>query len=387
MTTPQEPKNQGQLPEGLQELRDRIDDVDHRLLRLLEERNELIGQVAAIKRRSGYGIRDYARERQLLADRGKRGGEAGVRQEVVESLFRVILWASRDRQAALGAELPLEMETRTVAIIGGNGGMGSLMARLFREFGHEVLIADVDTTLTSADAAAAADVTLISVPIEETIAVIEQVGPRCKEDGLLVDVTSIKCAPMAAMLGATTASVIGMHPLFGPSVHSLQGQRLVLVPGRDSGSWMEWMSTLMRGRGLVLLETTAEEHDAAMGIVQVLTHHATEVLGRSLQLLDVDIQKTLQFTSPIYLMELLMAARHFAQSADLYASIQMHNPETSKVLDALVCAGEELRGIVERGDREEFAALFASVHDHFGDFSEQALEQSAFLIDRLVERE
>ena len=86
-------------------------------------------------------------------------------------------------------------------------------------------------------------------------------------------------------------------------------------------------------------------------------------------------------------MELLMAARHFAQSSELYASIQMNNPETTRVFDALQQAGSELRTIVLDKDRESFDALFAEVHEHFGNFSEQALEQSSFLIDRLVERE
>jgi chorismate mutase/prephenate dehydrogenase len=120
--------------------------------------------------------------------------------------------------------------------------------------------------------------------------------------------------------------------------------------------------------------------------VQVLTHQATEVLGRTIQKLGVDIHETLEFTSPIYLIDLLMAARHFAQSADLYASIQMNNPETEHVLNTLCDAGEELREIVLTQDRTRFTELFAEVHKHFGNFSEQALEQSSFLIDRLVER-
>ena len=123
-----------------------------------------------------------------------------------------------------------------------------------------------------------------------------------------------------------------------------------------------------------------------MGIVQVLTHQTTEVLGRTIQQLDIDVQRTLEFTSPIYLMELLMTARHFAQSADLYASIQMNNPETTNVLEALHTAGDELREIVLQKDHTAFREIFESVHNHFGDFSEQALEQSSFLIDRLVER-
>ena len=49
-------------------------------------------------------------------------------------------------------------------------------------------------------------------------------------------------------------------------------------------------------------------------------------------------------------------------------------------------AGDELREIVLNKDRDRFRTLFTQVHDHFGNFSEQALEQSSFLIDRLVER-
>ena len=76
-----------------------------------------------------------------------------------------------------------------------------------------------------------------------------------------------------------------------------------------------------------------------MAIVQVLTHYSTEVLGRTMQRLDVPVMETLRFTSPIYHMELLMTARHFAQSADLYASIEMSNPNT----------GHGDAGVPERG--------------------------------------
>ena len=386
MSDQPDPPSNMPVPPALQALRDRIDDVDHRLLSLLEERSAIVAEVAAVKQETGFGIRDFVRERDLLADRGGRGQAAGLSSSVVESLFRVILWASRDRQAALGAEIPPDMPSSTVAIIGGHGGMGTLMGKALADLGHEILVADLDTTLSAADAAATADVTIVSVPIEVTCDVIAQIAPHCREDGLLMDVTSTKSAPMEAMLATCAGSVIGTHPLFGPSIHSLQGQRIVVVPGRDEHGWMDWLTTVLGGRGLTLLETTADDHDAAMGVVQVLTHHGTEVLGRTLQKLDVDIQRTLEFTSPIYLMDLLMSARHFAQSSDLYASIQMHNPRTASVLDALRSAGDELHGIVTSGDREAFKALFAEVREHFGEFSVQALEQSSFLIDRLVER-
>jgi len=374
------------VPEALIPLRAEIDKIDHAILDLLGKRNAVVDKVAQVKKSTGFGIRDFTRERDLLVDRGQRAEGIGLRSEVIESLFRVILWASRDRQASLGAELPKDMKQKTVSIIGGNGGMGQLMGKLFGEFGHTVLVGDLDTEQSNGDVASKADVVVISVPIASTLEVIEEVAPHCKKDALLMDVTSTKTAPLETMMRSFSGSVIGTHPLFGPSVHSLQGQRIAVACGRDTGDWLAWLCGIFNARGLSILETTAEEHDRAMGIVQVLTHQTTEVLGRTIQQLGVDVQRTLEFTSPIYLMELLMTARHFAQSADLYASIQMNNPETTNVLEALQKAGDELRDVVLQKDQDAFRDIFESVHKHFGKFSEQALEQSSFLIDRLVER-
>ena len=374
------------IPKALIPLRAKIDKIDHQILDLLEQRNKVVEEVAQVKKTSGFGIRDFTREANLLADRCERAAQAGLSGEVIESLFRVILWASRDRQASLGAEMPKEMVKKTIAIIGGHGGIGGILGTVFSDFGHEVILADLDTTISNIEAVKGADVVAIAVPIADTIDVIKEVAPYCSKDALLFDVTSTKTLPIETMLNHFEGCVIGTHPLFGPSVHSLQGQKIAVVCARDNGEWYDWLCKIFAARGLSILDTTAEEHDIAMGIVQVLTHQTTEILGRTIQQLDVDVQRTLEFTSPIYLMDLLMAARHFAQSADLYASIQMNNPETTHVLDAIQHAGNELRTIVLEKDREKFRALFSDVHKHFGNFSEQALEQSSFLIDRLVER-
>lgn len=366
-------------------LRAMIDAIDHDVLQQLSRRNGLVAEIARYKREHGIQIRDLEREQELLADRRDRAAPLGLSQEMVESMFRLILWASRDRQAALRAEVPLDVEPRTVAIIGGRGGMGRCMAGLFGDVGHAVMIADVDTRLTPQEAARVADVVVVSVPIDRTVAVIEELGPLVREDALLMDVTSIKAGPLAAMLRATKASVVGTHPLFGPSVHSLQGQRIVLTPGRGD-AWLTWLKGVLHARGLTMLETDGENHDRVMAVVQVLVHFATEVMGRTLAALNVPMDETLAFTSPIYLLELLMTARHFAQSPELYASIQMSNPRTAEVTAAFTEAASRLAEVVERRDRAAFAENFRDVRAFFGPFTEQALAQSDFLIDRLVER-
>jgi chorismate mutase/prephenate dehydrogenase len=366
-------------------LRAIIDALDHDLLHLLARRNGIVAEIAQYKREHGLEIRDLSRERELLDDRRQRATALGLSPDLIDSLFRLVLWASRDRQAALRAEVPPDIEPRTVAVIGGKGGMGRCFAQLFGDLGHAVMVADLDTRLSPQEAAGVADVVVISVPIEKTIAVIEELGPLVRPHALLMDVTSVKAAPLEAMLRCCRGSVIGTHPLFGPSVHSLQGQRIVLTPGRGA-DWAAWLKRMLRARGLNLLETPAEAHDRAMSVVQVLVHFSTEVMGKTLSRLGVAIEETLAFTSPIYLMELLMTARHFAQSPGLYASIQMSNPQTPQVTEAFVRAADELRTAATTGDRAAFEVMFAEVRSFFGEFTTKALEQSDFLIDRLVER-
>lgn len=371
--------------QAINELRARIDGVDHEILDLLARRMALVSELAAHKRASGLRVRDERREAQVLADRRARAQYLGLSTDLVESLFRLIMWASRDQQAALRVEVPLDTEPKTVAIVGGKGGMGKRMEQMLCELGHRVLIADLDTPLTPAEAARQADVTIVAVPIGVTERVIAEVGPHVPQHGLLMDVTSVKTAPIEAMLRATQASVVGTHPMFGPGVHSLQGQRMVLCPGRGD-AWLTWARRTFEARGLVVTQASAAEHDRAMALVQVLTHYQTQVLGLTLARLGSPLSESLKFTSPAYLMELYVAARHFGQDPALYGPIEMNNPLTEQVTDTFQCAAEAIRDMLVQRDQAAFAAMFEEVRRFFGDFSHEATEKSSFMMDRLVER-
>jgi chorismate mutase/prephenate dehydrogenase len=362
-----------------------VDVLDRDLLQIVARRMALVGEIAAYKRQHGLRIRDQQREREILDDRSRRAESMGLPRGAMESVFRVLMRASRDHQATLRAELPYETVSRTVAVIGGRGGMGALIARLFGDLGHQVLIVDIGTELTASEASAVADVVVVSVPIDATERVIREIGPRLREDALLMDVTSVKEAPVAAMLECTRASVVGTHPMFGPNVHSLQGQRVVVCRARGD-AWADWVEQMLEARGLTVQETSPAHHDRMMAVVQVLTHFQTQVLGLTLARLGTPLDETLRFTSPAYLMELYVTARHFDQSPDLYGPIEMRNPATAHVTNAFGKAAADVAAILASGDREQFREMFEEVREFFGPFTHEALEQSSFLIDRLVER-
>jgi chorismate mutase/prephenate dehydrogenase len=173
--------------------------------------------------------------------------------------------------------------------------------------------------------------------------------------------------------------------MFGPGVHSLQGQRVVLCPGRGE-AWEQWLRAQLGARGLVVTEATPEKHDHAMAVVQVLTHYHTQVVGLALARLGLSVEESLAFTSPIYRMELLITGRHFGQSPELYGPIEMLNPRSAEVTETFRRAAQEVAAALAAKDQARFAEFFAEVRRYFGDFTQLALEQSSFLIDRLVER-
>ncbi|HHH31132.1 MAG TPA: bifunctional chorismate mutase/prephenate dehydrogenase [Polyangiaceae bacterium] len=367
-------------------LRALIDAVDRDMLQLLGRRMALVAEVAQSKRSTGKRIRDFEREREVLDDRRQRASQLGLSAGVIESMWRLVLWASRDKQASLRAEVPLDVEPVTVAVIGGHGGMGRLFARTFSDLGHAVMVVDLDTELTAVEAARHADVVVISVPIEVTEEVIREVGPHLRPSALLMDLTSVKAAPLQAMLESTEASVVGTHPMFGPNVHSLQGQRIVICSGRGE-PWEAWLREMLRARGVEVTDAEADQHDRAMAVVQVLNHFQTQVMGLTLARLGVPVQESLRFASPAYLMELYVAGRHFVQSPALYGPIEMRNPRTADVTAAFRASAQELAQILEAKDQSAFEGIFDEVRRYYGEeFEREAAEQSSFLIDRLVER-
>src|SRR3989344_5989168 len=126
------------------------------------------------------------------------------------------------------------MKPQTISIIGGRGKMGSLFAGAFRQIDYTVLVSDEGNT-NNIQLAEQGDVVIVSVPLEYTEQVIEEIGPYVREEALLTDFTSVKKKPTAAMLKYSRADVVGGHPLFGPSVDSFKGLDMILCPARGEG--------------------------------------------------------------------------------------------------------------------------------------------------------
>ena len=274
---------------------------------------------------------------------------------------------------------------KKAGIIGGTGRMGHLFAGVFRRAGYEVMVSGRATKVTSRDIARECDLVMVSVPIRDTVRVIEEIAPLLKKGQLLCDLTSLKAGPVKAML-KSEADVIGLHPMFGPTVASLKKQTIIACPARASEATVQALLDLFRNEGAICTITDPDEHDRAMAVVQGLTHFVTLCMAESIRRLSIDIEKTRAFYSPVYQIELGLVGRLLSQDPELYGSILMENPYVPGVLAACRSSVQDLQEIVAKKDAGRFLDFFAQNSHHFGDYCTEGMAKTDALIEYMVSR-
>jgi chorismate mutase/prephenate dehydrogenase len=368
----------------LQQLRKAIDAIDHDIVALLKERQEQVEQVLQLKKAHGIPIYHPAREENLISEKRQVGRAVGLDADYLEDIFRRILRQSRVEQTARLARRGIRPGA-SVLIVGGRGAMGGYLATWFGKAGYRVRCLDYDDWPQAEALCQNVDLALISVPIDSTPDVARRLGPNLPADCILADVTSVKKAPLAAMLETHPGPVIGLHPLFGPTTTSLDKQVVVATPGRDRAA-CQWLVDQFSAWGAIVIETRSDLHDDIMGVVQALRHFATFVFGRFLYEQRIRLDEALEFSSPIYRLEFGMVGRLFAQDAALYSEIIFASPERRALLkEYLKCAQSNLE-LLTKEDKTAFEEHFRQIAEWFEPFSRQALRESTYLIDKLSER-
>ncbi|MBN2810150.1 MAG: bifunctional chorismate mutase/prephenate dehydrogenase [Deltaproteobacteria bacterium] len=371
-------------------LRGQIDDLDHQLVELLARRQKVVAEVVAFKKERQLSVYHPAREADMIDRRRRHALKVGLDPDYLEEIFRNIMRYSRSTQTAEISRIGVKPGAK-ILLVGGGGAMGRLFARWFKASGYEVRILEVGDWERLAALCSGLDMALVSVPIAETVATIARLAPHLPKECILADLTSVKEPTVKAMLDNFSGPVLGFHPMFGPDTPTMERQIMVVTPGRERPE-NRWPAEQFAAWGGVVVRAAAAEHDEIMAVVQALRHFATFSFGRFLYQRRIDLNRTLEFSSPIYRLELDMVGRLFAQDPELYSEIIFATPERRDLLrnylescknNLEILAAEEA---VTGGGRDSFVAEFKEIAKWFGPFSDQAIRESGYLINKLIER-
>ena len=161
------------MKEKLHSIRDRLDDIDKRIIKALAQRQQVVKEVAALKLANNSGIRDLEREEKLLSKIRDFANEEGLDRYYAEHLFREIITNSVRYQTHSLVDLQNENGQGHIKVSyqGTDGAYSHLAAmRHFEERHKQIDYYGYDTFQEAAQALKDERVDYAMLPIENTTA-------------------------------------------------------------------------------------------------------------------------------------------------------------------------------------------------------------------------
>jgi chorismate mutase/prephenate dehydrogenase len=363
----------------LSKLRDKIDAVDQKIIDLLAERLGLVGEVGEVKTKHGLPIYVPEREAAMLAKRRAEAESKGVPADLIEDILRRTMRESYASENETGFKT-INPAMKRIVIIGGNGLLGKRFVEMFELSGYQVDILGRANWDQAEEICSKAGLVIVGSPIDVTESIIKQLT-YLPEDCILADITSVKDAPLTAMLEVHKGPVVGLHPMFGPDISSFAKQVIVYCDGRGEVQYA-WLIEQMKIWGAHLYNVKASTHDESMTLIQALRHFTSFVYGVHLQEVDADLEQLLDLSSPIYRLELAMVGRLFAQEPALYADIILSQKGNLEMIKRYHKHFSDAIELLENSDREAFIKRFESVTDWMGDYSQLFLDESRAMLQQ-----
>jgi prephenate dehydrogenase len=245
-----------------------------------------------------------------------------------------------------------------IGLVGSQGAYGRWLRTFFEQrMGLRVFGRDPvgDTALSEQALIESVDVLVFCAPIRQTPSVIrhyvEQAAGR--EGGQLwLDITSIKAAPVAAMLDSQ-AEVVGLHPMSAaPKSGTLRGRAMVVCEARLE-RWRPWLGEFLAASEADCVRAESEKHDRVMALVQGMVHATHMAQGAVLRELAPEVgglDGIRPFSSVGYELDVAVTRRMLAGNPVIYQDIQFENPYVAPMLERLAAHLDTLRDLVRRGD-------------------------------------
>jgi chorismate mutase/prephenate dehydrogenase len=360
----------------LEDLRQRLTEIDRQLIALVAERKAVSEEVARVKRAVGRPTRDYEREREVIMGVRAGAAERGVSPALAEQLLRLLIRSSLTTQEQASVVAHGAGSGRRALVIGGAGKMGGWFVSFLGSQGFAVEVADPAPGAEGEGLRRVADwrttdlrhdFIVLATPLGLTDAILRDLALR-RPPGVIFDVGSLKSPLRAGLLALKShgCKVTSVHPMFGPDTELLSGRHVVFV---DLGhapalaSARELFAHTMAEQVVMSLD----DHDRLIAYVLGLSHALNIAFFTVLAESGEAAPKLAQMSSTTFDAQLEVAGRVAQDSPELYYEIQSLNDYGAESLEALAQAVERIRTSVLSQDHDAFVALMRRGRDYLED--------------------
>jgi chorismate mutase/prephenate dehydrogenase len=359
----------------LDDLRQRLNEIDRQLISLVAERKAVSAEVARVKRSTGYPTRDYERERDVILGVRASASELGVSPALAEELLRLLIRSSLTTQEQASVIARGAGTGRRVLVIGGGGKMGGWFVRFLMSQGFTVEVADPTGGPPGVPRVEdwrkgdlnQYDYIILATPLGTTDAILRDLALR-RPTGVIFDVGSLKSPLRSGLLALKShgCRVTSLHPMFGPDTELLSGRHVVFVDlghAEALASARELFAPTMAEQVVMSLD----DHDRLIAYVLGLSHALNIAFFTALADSGEAAPKLARMSSTTFDSQLDVATRVAQESPDLYYEIQSLNDYGAESLEALAKAVERIRAAVLTQDHGAFEALMRRGRDYLED--------------------
>jgi chorismate mutase/prephenate dehydrogenase len=351
----------------LEELRQRLSEVDREVIGLVAARQKIVAEIGAHKIMNSVPTRDYEREREVLKGAHEQALALGLEPDVAEQIMEVLIRASLTHQEQTRVAAQTSGAGRRVLIIGGAGKMGGWFAHFLSSQGFAIEICDPAPATTAFPRVSSwrasgleHDLIIVATPMKIAGDVLgELAGYRPR--GVVVDIGSLKSPLRAGLekLVSARCKVTSIHPLFGPDTRLLSGRHVVFcdvgVPEATREARGLFASTMAEQ-----IEMSLDDHDRLMAYVLGLSHALNLAFFTALAASGELVPRLQRLSSTTFDAQLRVASLVARDNPHLYFDIQTLNDYGANALQALRSATERIERLVETRDEAGFVDLMAA---------------------------
>src|SRR5712691_2385788 len=266
-------------------IRDRIDELDQEIVRLLKNRYENARLLGRIKQQRHLDYRDPEREKIILRKIERAATSLNLDPKLLRPIFDQIFTFSVQAQRDQPEKSAKRLDQTRILIVGGTGGMGRFFARFARLQGANVKLAgrEINKTRTAAKQIEVEPGTILDAASSDIVRAATETASLMTTGCLLTDLSSVKTgiSDRVAEKIPKGLEYVSLHPLFGPGIDHIHDQVIVAVPYRPGQKWSK-LARALQGGGAKIQTMSAAKHDRAMAYVQGLHHFALISLGLGL---------------------------------------------------------------------------------------------------------
>ena len=345
----------------LQKSRESIEKITVEILDLLSKRLELGREVAVLKNNLNMPLVDPVQERKLFKSIQKESESLNLNKNFSKKLLKLIIEETISREQDHLKQSRIKQK-KSVGIIGASGNMGKWFTEYFSENGYSVGLysrklkkkknSKLKIFNSIRDCVLHSDIIIISVPIETTNKIIDEVVKYSDNTKLVMEISSMKNQIVSNMKKLSNKSqLMSIHPLFGPGANIFKPQKFILVPIKSTQSEKKLFSSLFPNSKLVICN--ANQHDQSMAYIISLVYFLN--LSFVLSLNKIPNLKDISGTS--FTIQYLLASGIFHDTPEVISSLQISNEQFSDVLEDFMININSIENIISKRDSDEFIKL------------------------------